>query len=154
MSTGRAKITPDSVADIREISKRWLNELGASDADVEAICDRVELALSGVLLDEKGRWLLEGPGDAELALSGRYDGRVRSVMIDRIRIDEDGTHWVVDYKTSSHEGGDLEGFLRAESERYREQLRKYAALYRAWCGKDVRTALYFPLLQKFIEVSV
>ena len=58
----------------------------------------------------------------------------------------------MDYKTSSHEGGNLEGFLAAEAERYRGQLARYATLYRAWSGAEIRCALYFPLLQAFVEV--
>ena len=115
---------------------------------------RVEAALEGILADERGRWVLSGSGHAEYALSGILEGRVESVIIDRIRIDDEGTHWIVDYKTSTHEGGSLEGFLAAETDRYQAQLRKYAALYRNYAGTDVRCALYFPLLGEFVEVEV
>ena len=37
---------------------------------------------------------------------------VESGVMDRVRID-DGRHWIVDYKTSTHEGGNLAGFLAA-----------------------------------------
>jgi ATP-dependent helicase/nuclease subunit A len=87
-------------------------------------------------------------------LSGIVNGVVESGVMDRTRIDDDGMHWIVDYKTSTHEGGNLEGFLAAEAERYREQLARYSALYRAWVGVDVRCALYFPLLQEFVEIDV
>ena len=75
-------------------------------------------------------------------------------MLDRVRVEADGTHWIVDYKTSTHEGGDLAGFLAAETERYRGQLARYANIYRNYAGTDVRCALYFPLLQEFVEVDV
>ena len=74
------------------------------------------------------------------------------MILDRVRIDDDGTHWIVDYKTSTHEGGNLEGFLAAEADRYRPQLEKYAALYNEFAGTKARRALYFPLLQTFLEV--
>ena len=61
-------------------------------------------------------------------------------------------HWIIDYKTSTHEGGDLGGFLDQESERYRPQLEKYAALYKAFSDSEIRVALYFPVLQTFHEV--
>ena len=60
--------------------------------------------------------------------------------------------WIIDYKTSSHEGGNLRGFLNAEVERYSAQLEKYAAIYGAYSGKRPRCALYFPLLKEFVEV--
>jgi hypothetical protein len=52
----------------------------------------------------------------------------------------------VDYKTSSHEGADIEGFLDREQDRYRVQLDRYAALLRKMDGAPVRRGLYFPLL--------
>ena len=111
-------------------------------------------ALRATINDERGRWLIDGPGEAELALSGVYDGEVTSVILDRIRIDEQGVHWVVDYKTSTHEGGNLQSFLDAEVTRYTPQLQKYQQLYRAYSNADVRCALYFPLLQEFVPVPL
>jgi len=96
---------------------------------------------------------LAGEGHTELALTGVIDGQPESVVIDRIRIDENGVHWIVDYKTSTHEGGNLQGFLHQESDRYRPQLSRYAAIYAKLSGKEVRTALYFPLLREFCEVE-
>ncbi len=78
---------------------------------------------------------------------------IESVVLDRVRIDEHGQHWIVDYKTSTHEGGNLAGFLHAETERYRPQLRKYRAIYQAYAGVTAGCALYFPLLRSFLEVD-
>ena len=71
-----------------------------------------------------------------------------------MRVDEADTHWIVDYKTSTHEGGDLERFLSEETRRYRPQLEKYAELYSKYAGVEPRCALYFPLLQEFVEISL
>jgi ATP-dependent exoDNAse (exonuclease V) beta subunit len=97
---------------------------------------------------------LQGDGYAELALTGTAGGKLESVILDRVRIDEDGVHWIVDYKTSSHEGGGLDAFLQAETDRYRPQLEKYAEVYRNYSNAEVRCALYFPLLQEFVAVDV
>ena len=95
--------------------------------------------------------MLDGDGHTELALSTILDDRVTNVIIDRVRIDA-GTHWIVDYKTSTHEGGRLEYFLQEQLRRYRPQLEKYAVAYENWSGERPRCALYFPLLQRFVEV--
>lgn len=137
----------------RPVTQRWLREMGVAEKQRGSIAERVELALQGILGDEKGRWLLAGEGHAELALSGLYEGRIESVVLDRVRIDEQGQHWIVDYKTSTHEGGNLAGFLHAETERYRPQLRKYRAIYQAYTGVTAGCALYFPLLRSFLEVD-
>ena len=41
-----------------------------------------------------------------------------NAVIDRTFVDADGTRWVVDFKTSPHEGGDRESFLDEEVKRY------------------------------------
>ncbi len=136
----------------RQVTSRWLREMGVNDETGDVIGNRVEAALHGVLNDDKGRWLVGEGGHAELALTGVYEGKVESVVLDRVRVDN-GIHWIIDYKTSSHEGGNLPAFLQAETERYRAQLQKYAAIYGAYAGTDARCALYFPLLQEFVEMD-
>ncbi len=125
--------------------------MGTKQSFLPPIIERVEAALNGVLGDEQGRRLLAGNGHAELPLTGVVDGQITSVVLDRVRIDEQGTHWIIDYKTSSHEGGDLRGFLLAEVDRYKPQLHKYVDLYRNFSNVEVRCALYFPLWQEFVE---
>ncbi len=151
---GRIRLETDGLDGLRPVSDRWLREMGLGSDKASAVRERVDRALRSVLLDEKGQWLLNGPGHAEFALSGLVSGKIESGIIDRVRIADDGTHWIVDYKTSTHEGGNLEGFLQAESDRYKPQLTRYADLYRNYSGASVRCALYFPLLQKFVEVDV
>ena len=135
-------------------ARRWASDLGVADEDLDEVWERCSQAVEGTLNDARGRWLLSGGGHAELAVTGIVKGRAESVIIDRVRIDDDGIHWVVDYKTSTHEGGDLSGFLRQESDRYRPQLRRYAEIYAALSGAEVKTALYFPLLGEFCEVAI
>ncbi len=147
-----ANLEKDSLSNLRPVNVRWSERLGVPSEEINEVCDRVEESLQGILRDPKGRWILYGEGHAELALSGLWNGKIESVVIDRVRIDEDGVHWIVDYKTSTHEGGDLQGFLDQESERYRPQLEKYAGLYKAVSNSEVRVALYFPLLQEFREI--
>jgi ATP-dependent exoDNAse (exonuclease V) beta subunit len=151
-ATGRAAADQASLPEYRPVTERWLKETGVSAQGRPQIQRRVEAALRGILSDETGRWIIGGDGHAELALTGVHDGKMEAVIIDRIVIDAEGRHWIIDYKTSSHEGGDLPGFLRAESERYTPQLQKYANIYGAFAGKHARCALYFPLLQRFVEL--
>jgi ATP-dependent helicase/nuclease subunit A len=154
ISDGRTEVTLDELATLRPVTRRWAEILGVAPVDLDIVCKRVEDALNGVLDDEQGRWITAGEGFAELPLTGVVDGTIESIVIDRVRIDNDGTHWIIDYKTSTHEGGDLAGFLQQESGRYRPQLAKYARIYRGMNDADVRTALYFPLLQAFCEVAI
>jgi ATP-dependent helicase/nuclease subunit A len=134
-----------------------LRRLGVPAAERGAAGQRVIAAVTRMLGDERGRWILRGAhaqAASELALTGLVAGRLRSVVIDRSFVDEAGTRWVIDYKTSRHEGGALEEFLEREEQRYRGQLADYVALARALGPQPVRAALYFPLLGAFREVSV
>jgi ATP-dependent exoDNAse (exonuclease V) beta subunit len=151
---GRVSLQDITVDMISNAGTRWLREIGVTGEAGEAIIQRATAALHSMAEDDKGQWLIDGDGHAELALSGVVNGQLESVVLDRVRIDDDGTHWIVDYKTSSHEGGDLQGFLGAETDRYRPQLAKYAEIYRNYSNADVRCALYFPLLQEFVEVKL
>jgi len=154
LTDGRVTFGADQLDTIRPASERWLREMGVGSGSIAAIIDRVNEALRRLLEDERGQWLLRGEGYAEFALSGVVQDRIESVVLDRVRIDDDGTHWIVDYKTSTHEGGSLETFLQAEADRYRPQLKKYFEMYSTYSGANVRCALYFPLLQEFVEVTL
>jgi len=137
-----------------------LAELGVPPQRCESAVRRVFEAIERTLSDARGRWLL-GIGEpiqaaeSELALSGVVNGRVVSSVIDRSFIDAGGVRWIVDFKTSTHEGGQLESFLDAEVERYRPQLRRYVHLMRRLHPtQPVRAALYFPLLRHWREVEI
>ena len=65
-------------------------------------------------------------------------------MNDRIR-------WIIDYKTSRHEGSDVESFLDQQQERYREQLEKYGELMQEFGKEPMKLGLYFPLLKGWRE---
>ena len=73
--------------------------------------------------------------------------------LDRTFIDRNDVRWIVDYKTDTHEGGDLEEFLGREQERYRKQLEQYAALIKMLDGREIKLGLYFPLLKGWREWS-
>lgn len=154
LSEGRLAMEALANPTLVSLTVRWAGELGIPASGIAAIAARAKEALELILRDERGRWLVFGAGHAELPITGIREGRVESVVIDRVRIDDDGTHWLVDYKTGTHEGGDLDRFLAQELERYRPQLGRYAALYRNFVNAPVRAALYFPLLQRFVEVPL
>lgn len=133
-----------------------LAELGLAGEPARQASQRIVAALARTLADPRGRWLLgEGGGEAhsELRLAGLHEGRVLNISIDRVRTDAQGERWIVDYKTGTHEGGDLEAFLASEAERHAPQLARYRAMAGSMWNGPLRTALYFPLLGQFREVA-
>lgn len=136
-----------------------LLELGVPPALLESAIGRVREALDNMLSDERGRWLLQNDAHreaaSEFALSGTVEGQIVNVVIDRTFVDADGVRWIVDFKTSTHEGGGLDEFLASEETRYRPQLTRYARLMREFRpDQPVKAALYFPLLKAWRTVEV
>jgi ATP-dependent helicase/nuclease subunit A len=137
-----------------------LEELGVPANRSEEAAARVYAALTSALEDARGRWVLGLEGglkesESELALSSVIDGQIVTGVIDRTFVDQEGVRWIVDFKTSTHEGGGLDAFLAEEVKRYRPQLSRYAALMRAYKPRErVKAALYFPLLKAWREVDV
>ncbi len=137
-----------NAARVGGLQKAFRDELsahGVADNELPAAATRVATALANALDDERGRWLLGPHQDRrnEYRLTAVLDGERRNLVIDRTFVDADGRRWIVDYKTSSHEGADIEGFLDREQQRYRTQLERYAA---QMVEKDKSLGLYFPML--------
>jgi ATP-dependent helicase/nuclease subunit A len=137
--------------------RRRLRQLGTETKDLDRAVDRVMDALTGALEDEKGKWILSRShveSGTEVPVTLNCDGSFTHLVVDRSFVTLDGTRWIVDYKTSTHEGGRLEEFLASETDRYKSQLRRYRDAMLATDDRPTRTALYFPLLREFHEIDV
>ena len=77
--------------------------------------------------------------------------KLLSGTIDRMFRDEQRRLWIIDYKTSEHQGGRLERFLDEEQRRYRPQLESYAVLMSRIASGPISLGLYFPLLDAWRE---
>ncbi len=130
--------------------ERDLTLLGVEPQDLAVARDRVLAALTRALDDPSGRWVLGAHAEArsELRLTVRNGRLLEHLRLDRTFVD-DGKRWIVDFKTSQHQGGDLDAFLDSEVERYRAQLERYAHALAAVDSRPIYLGLYFPLLAKF-----
>jgi ATP-dependent helicase/nuclease subunit A len=156
LAAGLLPPTPEAIATQREAVLQQLARHGVAERERADAAALILRALTHTVADERGRWLLD-PGHrdahAELALTGLSDGRLRTFVIDRTFVDAHGTRWVIDYKTSRHEGGGVAAFLDSEVERYRAQLAGYVGLLEGLGPEPVRAGLYFPLLGAFRELE-
>ena len=117
----------------REFYVYQLRRHGVPESDLSRAASIVVEALTRTVGNERGRWIFSAEhreSRSEWALTGIAAGRLTNVVIDRSFIDPDGTRWVIDFKTSRHEGSGLEAFLEQEMTRYRAQLETYVALAR------------------------
>ena len=140
---------PEKIDANRASFKAGLRNLGVVENGIEAATERVVNALTAMVDDERGAWLLADhlEGEVELALAQTSSEGVRELVVDRTFVDEGGTRWIVDYKTGGHEGGDLTTFLDTEQERYSAQLENYAKVMREMDDRPIRLGLYFPLIR-------
>ena len=121
---------------------RDLRRRGVAPAELQRSVESVALALKNSILDARGKWIL-GPhagARSEYRMRVRVPEGPRTYIMDRVFRDRDGRLWVVDFKTSRHEGAAVEAFLDRERERYAAQLDAYSAAL----GGASR-GLYFPL---------
>jgi ATP-dependent helicase/nuclease subunit A len=133
------------------VIRRALTHAGASPLDLEATAQRVRQALARIRVSRRGRWILEPHQDShsEYAVTGVVNGEIVRGLVDRTFI-ESGVRWIIDFKTSEHQGGNLEAFLDEQQRRYRDQMERYACIL-APLGNPVRLGLYFPLLDEWRE---
>jgi len=136
------------VETLRTIFSVELAARGVAERELGAATRRVVSALAHAVSGQRGRWLLGPQQDThnEFRITATINGDRMDLVIDRLFRDADGKLWIVDYKTSSHEGADVEDFLDREQRRYRAQLERYAALMRRLDDRPIRLGLYFPLL--------
>ncbi len=140
-----------------QMLKRQLLRFGVPAQELDPALKRIRDAVDQTLASRRGQWLLQShPEEAcELELSGHIDGQLLHAVIDRTFVDDSGIRWIVDYKTSTPRPAEsMTTFLQRETEHYRAQLFGYSRLMTAMePGREVRSALYFPLLDHFVEVN-
>ena len=134
----------------------WLQYLrlrGLLPPQIEDALMSTHHALQSVSEDPRARWILQAHVEEsnEWVLIDASQVPSRRLVLDRSFIDEDGVRWIIDYKTSSHQGAGLDVFLNEEQKRYHEQLQTYARALAAYQQHPVRLGLYFPLLKAWRE---
>jgi ATP-dependent exoDNAse (exonuclease V) beta subunit len=130
-----------------------LLRLGVPPAETPKAESQVLRAITNTLRSARGRWILQQHAEAcsEAPLTGRIQDQLVNGAIDRMFRDEQGRLWIIDYKTSEHQGSRLERFLNEEQRRYRPQLESYALLMSRMVSGPISLGLYFPLLDAWRE---
>jgi ATP-dependent exoDNAse (exonuclease V) beta subunit len=147
---------PPRIAALDSFISRELQRLGVPSSERAAAVVRVLDALRNVTASERGRWILAPHAQAqcEWPLTGVVGEHFVSARIDRTFVDECGTRWIIDYKTSTHEGTGRQKFLLDERARYESQLSLYARLLEAAGETKIAVGLYFPLLDEWVSWEI
>jgi len=136
-------------------SARWrrrLQQLGVMRHAIDAATEQVKTALNNTLNDAKGQWILalhHEDARCECPITYVDNDKVIHCIIDRTFIDEEGTRWIIDYKTSQPAEQSLEEFYQSQQHQYAAQLAQYAQAMQQLENKPVQTLLYFPLALQY-----
>ncbi len=134
--------------------KIQLQQLGWSGDNLNRALQKIATAITNTLNSEQGRWLLNCEHEqsaCELSLMQKEKQDVREHIIDRTFI-ADGARWIVDYKSSDTETGEIEtAFIAREMETYKAQLLRYQKLLATAETMPIKTALYLVSIGKLVE---
>ena len=133
---------------------RVLRALGVPNAELTMSVERTLNALNAAATDTERSWIFSSNHNEienEYPLSGFVDGQFKNFRLDRTFVDVNDVRWIIDYKTSTHEGAGLNEFLDNEMLRYKAQLDNYAKLMKKIDQREIRLGMYFPLVQGWRE---
>lgn len=132
--------------------KKCLIEKNLPVSELNFIISSIEKTLD----DDKGRWILSPHTQAqsEFAITSVDNGQSRNLVIDRTFIDENGTRWIIDYKTTSLNEADHQDFIQQQRERHLPQLLNYKNALQQLYPEPIKLALYFPNESLFIECNI
>lgn len=131
--------------------QRLLLQSGISN-NMEQTCQNVLQMLNNTINDSKGSWILaahEG-AQSELRLSYITADGVEDISVDRTFVDN-GTRWIIDYKTAGTDNDNLEIFLKKQKAQYNKQMQKYKQAISQIDDRPVKLGLYFPAISAWCE---
>lgn len=145
--------TAARIAILKPAMMRWLTQRGYGNADAAQGASRVMAAMSKTLASADGQWVLQArPGAAsELAVAAVAGGEINTHVVDRTFF-EDGTRWVIDYKSARLDDDIGESALVQQAEYYRPQLERYAALF-GDDGLPIKKAVFFLELGRLVGLA-
>ena len=144
----------DNIYASEELLIYWARSLYVRNEQINDVISRVKMAIINISEDEANHKYILGKGFSELPITGLWNNERHSIIIDKLYIDDEDQHWIIDYKTSTHEGSRLSEFIASEIERYSDQLNKYAVIYQNFSQKKPRVALYFPNFKLLKRVMI
>ena len=133
---------------------RLLRRFSIPAMNIEVAVQAIDEHVEKLLHEETCQWILSKHQDAcsEYRITHNTGSGIQDYIIDRTFIDNEGTRWIIDYKTSEPNGMTLDHFFEQEIKKYHEQMVQYhAVLYEP--NRRIRLGLYFVFIPIFKEIS-
>ena len=131
--------------------------LNVADSKQE-LTDSLEMITESIqktLGDEDLNWIFDNNQkecQSELSISSLHKGKIQNHVIDRTFIDEDNVRWIIDYKSSRPKGDESE-FIRDQTNKHEEQLRRYKRLFEAMEDRTIKMAFVLTAIPKLVEIK-
>ncbi len=138
------------------LQKQWraeLSNLRVPNTMLNYALNRLSTAVENIQSQTEAHFLFHDYPDSnnEFSLSTIENGSVSNYRLDRTFVDEQGVRWIVDYKSTAHDQGDVAEFAAEQvRSRHRAQLEKYGFLFSQLDARPIKLAVYFPLLKQLI----
>lgn len=147
------------VLDIRiddSLQKQWraeLSSLRVPNTMLNYALNRLSTAVENIQSQTEAHFLFHDYPESnnEFTLSTLENGAVNNYRLDRTFVDHQGVRWIVDYKSTAHDQGDVVEFAAEQvRSRHKAQLEKYGFLFSQVDARPIKLAVYFPLLKQLI----
>jgi hypothetical protein len=152
---GLQKWNKEKIRSVQTMLVGLLAQNGLLAEQIPQALAKLNACLEKTLADPRGRWILSQQHQAvqsEYGITALLNGELQNYVIDRTFIDSvTSIRWVIDYKTTDHQGNKLEEFLNLAMQQHQQQLNNYAHALLLDTQQTVRCGLYFPLTSLWCE---
>jgi ATP-dependent exoDNAse (exonuclease V) beta subunit len=133
--------------------RHWLRQQGHAESLAHEAAAKVEQLLAASLNSAEGQWVLQARDGAavELALMKLTNEDAKKHIVDRTFIDN-GTRWIIDYKTTELSAATTIEDLQSAAESHRKQLEIYTTLFD---DEDLplKTAIFFMHIGRLVVLT-
>jgi len=133
--------------------QKMLIQLGISSNDLKYAEKQIAHVLKNIFIDARAQWILKKHQEhsSEFAISTTKNNQAKHYIIDRIFVDQN-KRWVIDYKTTTFTGENIEEFIAQEKEKHQQQLINYQQLLMQLYPEKISCGLYYPAIPLWIEL--
>lgn len=147
----KSDLNDDQLTAWRAQWKAQLQSLNVPSDRVGFALDRLQKGVDNMRNDNRAEFIFSDyeVQKNEFEIAAFENGLVNHYRIDRTFVDQDNIRWIVDYKTTVTRAEDIDQFIDQQvAERHRVQLEKYGSLMSEIDSRQIKLAVYFPMLAK------
>jgi len=126
-----------------------------SKTELEQSLDSIKDSISKSVEDPKLNWIFTSNNNdakSEYSLSSIVKGKIQTHIVDRTLVDDQGTRWIIDFKTGIPDAEDENAFIADQVAQHQEQLNRYEDLFLQIENRKTKKALLFTAIPRLVEI--